>query len=43
MPGTVFKRTEHPEQLNAPLLAEQFDDPPLAEQFDDPPLAEQLR
>jgi len=24
MPGTVFKRTEHPEQLDDPPLAEQL-------------------
>ena len=41
MPGTVLKRTEHPEQLDPPL-PEEFEDPPLAEQLDDPLLAEQL-
>jgi len=38
----IRTRTEHPEQLNDPLLAEQFDDLPLAEQLVDPPLANQL-
>ena len=42
MPGTVLKRTEHPEQLDDPPLPEQFEDPPLAEQLDDPLLAELL-
>ena len=42
MSGTVLKRTEHPEQLDDPLLAEQFDDPSLAEHLDDLFLAEHL-
>ena len=42
MPATVFKKIEHPEQLDDPLLAEQLDTPFLAEKFDDPPFAEQL-
>ena len=42
MSGTVIKRTEHPEQLDDPLLAEQFDDPSLAEHLDDLFLAEHL-
>ena len=42
MLGTVFKKTEHLEQLVDALLAEQLYDPLLAGQFDDLPLAEQL-
>ena len=51
MPGTVFKRTEHSEQLDDPppyweldvlLLAEQLDVLLLAEQLDEPPFAEHL-
>ena len=51
MPGTVFKWTEHLEQLDDPpfaehlddlLFAEQLDDHPLADQLDNPPFAEHL-
>ena len=34
MQGTVFKWTEHPEQLDETLLSEQLDDPFFAEQLD---------
>ena len=42
MSGTVFKRTEHPEQLDDILLVEHLDDPPFADHLDDPLFAEQL-
>ena len=42
MPGTVFKWTVHPEQLDDPPLAEQLDDPPFPEHLDDPIYAEHL-
>ena len=42
MPGTVFKRTEHPEQLDDPPFAEHLDDLLLTEQLDNPPFNEHL-